>query len=63
MDSLDRPSDIIAFRTNEILCPACSAKGITIGGSDREVDLACNMCGHEWTAARQHPLTPYNRPE
>jgi hypothetical protein len=63
VDSLDRPSDKPGFSSHDIQCPVCFGTGTTIGASDREVDLACKMCGHEWTVERQQPLTPYNPPE
>jgi hypothetical protein len=42
------------------LCPHCFGKGTTIAASDLEIDLVCDTCGREWTAEREHRLTPYH---
>lgn len=41
-------------------CPHCFGRGTVVASSDIEVILVCDACGREWTAEREHPLTPYN---
>lgn len=56
---IERPLETAVFRTSAILCPECFGKGETVAASDRQVDLVCTACGHQWTAERQRPLTAW----
>jgi len=58
-----RPTETPVFRPTACLCPECFGKGQTVAASDREVDLVCSVCGHQWTAERQRPLTPWRSVE
>ena len=62
MEQSELPPPTPVFRAG-LVCPHCFGKGTTIAASDVEIDLVCNACGREWTAERQHSLTPYNPPK
>jgi len=64
MNPVDRPPETPVFRISEILCPECFGKGQVVAANDREIDLVCSLCRHEWTAERP-PTTvvSFNSPE